>query len=103
MNRRFLWLTHENKPRWITLLLLGFLAALGVVATKAYIKMAIAQTIGLALSVNLTADRHSISPDIYGVNKISTWNCDLRVYKYGFRATYPANSMTLVAIPKASS
>ena len=68
MNRRFLWLTHENKPPWITLLLLGFLAALGVVATTAYIKMAIAQTIGPALSVDVTADLHSISPDIYGMN-----------------------------------
>ncbi|MEG4492458.1 hypothetical protein [Microcoleus sp. D3_18_C4] len=93
MNRRFLWLAPENKPRWIILLLLGFLAALGVVATTAYIKMAIAQTIGPALSVDLTADRHPISPDIYGVNKISTWNCVFRVYKYGFMATYPANSM----------
>ncbi|MEG4940460.1 hypothetical protein [Microcoleus sp. F4-D5] len=63
----------------------------------------IAQTANPTLSVDVKADRHSISPDIYGVNKISTWNFGLRVYKYGFRATYPANSMTLVAIPKANS
>ncbi|MEG4406572.1 glycoside hydrolase family 44 protein [Microcoleus sp. MON2_D5] len=68
MNRRFLWLAPQNKSRWIILLLLGLLAALGVVATAAYIKMAIAQTIGPALSVDVTADRHSISPDIYGMN-----------------------------------
>jgi hypothetical protein len=79
------------------------LAALGVVATAAYIKMPIAPTANPTLSVNVTADRHSISRDIYGVNKISTWNCGLRVYKYGFRATYPAISMALVAIPKANS
>ncbi|WP_333235730.1 hypothetical protein [Microcoleus sp. F10-A1] len=79
------------------------MAALGIVAATAYIKMAIAQTIGPALSVDVTADRHSISPDIYGVNKISTGNWGLRVCKYGFMATYPANSMTLVAIPKANS
>ncbi|MEG4116175.1 glycoside hydrolase family 44 protein [Microcoleus sp. N9_B4] len=68
MNRRFLWLAPENKSRWIILLLLGWLAALGVVATTAYLKMAIAQTANPTLSVDVTADRHPISPDIYGMN-----------------------------------
>ncbi|MEG3958356.1 hypothetical protein [Microcoleus sp. herbarium2] len=40
MNARFVWRSPENKPRWIILLFLGVLAALGVVATAAYLKTA---------------------------------------------------------------
>ncbi|TAG11910.1 MAG: endoglucanase, partial [Oscillatoriales cyanobacterium] len=68
MNARFLWLSPENKPRWPILFLLATVAALGVVATTAYFKNALAQTSSLALSVDVRADRHSISPDIYGMN-----------------------------------
>ncbi|MEG4446152.1 hypothetical protein QUB47_30420 [Microcoleus sp. AT9_B5] len=103
MNPRFLLQSPANKPRWLVLFLLGLITTLAIAVTTVYFKMPIAQTANPTLSVDVTTDRHSISPDIYGVNKISTWNCGLRVYKYGFRATYPANSMTLVAIPKANS
>jgi hypothetical protein len=48
--------------------LLGVLAALGVVATAAYLKTPIAPTANPTLSVDVTADRHPISPDIYGMN-----------------------------------
>ena len=68
MNIRFLWRSPENKPRWIILLLLGVLAALTAAATAAYFKTAIAQTANPTLSVDVTADRHPISPDIYGMN-----------------------------------
>ena len=68
MKPRFVWRSPENKPRWIILLLLGVLAALGVVATAAYLKTPIAQTANPTLSVDVTADRHPISPDIYGMN-----------------------------------
>ncbi|MEG4147301.1 hypothetical protein [Microcoleus sp. Pol12B5] len=61
-------MAHENKPRWIILLFLGVLAALGVVATAAYLKTPIAQTANPTLSVDVKADRHPISPDIYGMN-----------------------------------
>jgi hypothetical protein len=44
------------------------LAALGVVATAAYLKTPIAQTANPTLSVDVKADRHPISPDIYGMN-----------------------------------
>ncbi|MEG4839005.1 hypothetical protein [Microcoleus sp. B9-D4] len=103
MNPRFLLQSPANKPRWLVLFLLGLITTLAIAVTTVYFKMAIAQTANPTLSVDVTADRHSISPDIYGVNKISTLNCGFRVYKYGFRATYPANSMTLMAIPKANS
>ncbi|MEG4211342.1 hypothetical protein [Microcoleus sp. S13_B4] len=68
MNARFVWRSPENKPRWIILLFLGVLAALGVVATAAYLKNGIAQTANPTLSVDVTADRHLISPDIYAMN-----------------------------------
>ncbi|MEG4802618.1 glycoside hydrolase family 44 protein [Microcoleus sp. ARI1-B5] len=68
MNVRFLWQSPENKPRWVVLFLLGLIATLAIAATTAYIKNSIAQTSSLALSVDVTADRHSISPDIYGLN-----------------------------------
>ncbi|MCC3433565.1 MAG: glycoside hydrolase family 44 protein [Microcoleus sp. PH2017_04_SCI_O_A] len=75
MNTRFLWRSPSNKPRWIILLLLGVLAALATIATAAYFKSAlaklavgIAQTASPTLSVDVRADRHSISPDIYGMN-----------------------------------
>ena len=68
MNPRFLLQSPENKPRWIILLLLAIVAALGVVGTTVYFKRAIAQTSNLALSIDVTADRHPISPDIYGMN-----------------------------------
>jgi Glycoside hydrolase family 44 len=67
MKARFLWRSPFNTPRWIILLLLGVLATLATIATAAYFKSAIAQT-SLSLSVDVTADRHSISPDIYGMN-----------------------------------
>jgi hypothetical protein len=51
MNARFVWRSPENKPRWIILLLLGVLAALGVVATAAYLKTPIAQTANPTLSL----------------------------------------------------
>jgi|GEM_PF-3407955 hypothetical protein len=86
MNPRFLWQSPENKPRWLVLFSLGLIAAFGIAVTTAYFKNALAklavgipQTANLTLSVDVTADRHSISPDIYGVNKISTWNCDFRI------------------------
>ncbi|MCC3513540.1 MAG: glycoside hydrolase family 44 protein [Microcoleus sp. PH2017_17_BER_D_A] len=63
MNTRFLWRSPSNKPRWIILLLLGVLAALATIATAAYFKSA-----SPTLSVDVRADRHSISPDIYGMN-----------------------------------
>ena len=68
MNKRFLWRSPSNKPGWIILLLLGVLAALATIATAVYFKSAIAQTANLTLSVDVTADRHPISPDIYGMN-----------------------------------
>lgn len=68
MNLRFLWQSPENKPRWLVLFLLGLIAAFAIVVTTAYLKNSIAQTSSLALSVDVTADRHSISPDIYGMN-----------------------------------
>ena len=68
MNLRFLWRSPENKPGWIILLLLGVVAALATIATAAYLKSAIAQTASPSLSVDVTVDRHSISPDIYGMN-----------------------------------
>ena len=68
MNARCVWRSRENKPRWIILLFLGVLAALGVVATAAYLKTPIAQTANPTLSVDVKADRHPISPDIYGMN-----------------------------------
>ena len=68
MKPRFVWRSPENKPRWIILLLLGVLAAFGVVATAAYLKTPIAQTANPILSVDVKADRHPISPDIYGMN-----------------------------------
>jgi Glycoside hydrolase family 44 len=69
MNKRFLWRSPFNTPRWIILLLLGVLAALATIATAAYFKSALAQN-SLSLSVDVTADRHSISPDIYGMNDL---------------------------------
>ncbi|MEG3967738.1 glycoside hydrolase family 44 protein [Microcoleus sp. T2B6] len=68
MNARFLWQFPENKPRWLVLFLLALIAALAIVATTAYFKNGIAQTVNPTLSVDVTADRHSISPDIYGMN-----------------------------------
>lgn len=68
MNPRFLLQSPENKPRWLVLFLLGLIAAFAIAVTTAYIKNGIAQTSSLALSVDVTADRHSISPDIYGMN-----------------------------------
>jgi Glycoside hydrolase family 44 len=68
MNARFLWQSPENKPRWIFLFLFGMLAALGLAATAAYLKTAIGQTSNPVLSVDVGADRHPISPDIYGMN-----------------------------------
>ena len=70
MNKRFLWRSPSNKPGWIILLLLGVLAALATIATAVYFKSAIAQTANLTLSVDVTADRHPISPDIYGMNDL---------------------------------
>jgi hypothetical protein len=67
MNKIFWWRSPSNKPGWIILLLLGVLAALATIATAAYLRSAIAQN-SLSLSVDVTADRHSISPDIYGMN-----------------------------------
>ncbi|MCC3506609.1 MAG: glycoside hydrolase family 44 protein [Microcoleus sp. PH2017_19_SFW_U_A] len=63
MNTRFLWRSPSNKPRWIILLLLGVLAA-----ALAKLAVGIAQTASPTLSVDVRADRHSISPDIYGMN-----------------------------------
>ncbi|MGB3265367.1 MAG: glycoside hydrolase family 44 protein [Microcoleus sp.] len=68
MNARFLWLSPENKPRWLVLFLLGLITTLATIATAVYFKSPIAQTANLTLSVDVTADRHSISPDIYGMN-----------------------------------
>ena len=68
MNARFVWRSSENKLRWIILLFLGVLAALGVVATAAYLKTPSAQTANPTLSVDVKANRHLISPDIYGMN-----------------------------------
>lgn len=68
MNARFLWRSPENKPRWIFLFLCGVLAALALAATAAYLKTAIGQTSNPVLSVDVGADRHPISPDIYGMN-----------------------------------
>ncbi|TAG87599.1 MAG: endoglucanase [Oscillatoriales cyanobacterium] len=68
MNPRFLLQSPENKPRWLVLCLLGLIAAFAIAVTTAYIKNAIAQTANLTLSVDVAADRHSISPDIYGMN-----------------------------------
>ncbi|MBE9164506.1 glycoside hydrolase family 44 protein [Tychonema sp. LEGE 06208] len=68
MNKRFWLRSPSNKLGWIILLLLGVLAALATIATAVYFKSAIAQTANLTLSVDVTADRHSISPDIYGMN-----------------------------------
>jgi Glycoside hydrolase family 44 len=67
MNPRFLLQSPENKPRWLVLFLLGLIAAFAIAVTTAYFKSAIAQN-SLSLSVDVTADRHSISPDIYGMN-----------------------------------
>ncbi|MBE9096237.1 glycoside hydrolase family 44 protein [Tychonema sp. LEGE 07203] len=39
-----------------------------IATTAVYFKSPIAQTANLTLSVDVTADRHSISPDIYGMN-----------------------------------
>ena len=68
MNPRFLLQSPENKPRWLVLFSLGLIAAFAIAVTTAYIKNSIAQTANLTLSVDVTADRHSISPDIYGMN-----------------------------------
>ena len=68
MKPGFVWRSPENKPRWIILLFLGVLAALGVLATAAYLKTPIAQTANPTLSVDVKADRHPISPDIYVMN-----------------------------------
>ncbi|MEG4859324.1 hypothetical protein QUB75_17705 [Microcoleus sp. K1-B6] len=68
MNPRFLLQSPENKPRWLILFLLGLIAALAIGVTTVYFKMAIAQTANPTLSVDVKADRHPISPDIYGMN-----------------------------------
>jgi hypothetical protein len=68
MNPRFLLQSPENKPRWLVLFLLAVTAAFGIAVTTVYFKNAIAQTANPTLSVDVTADRHSISPDIYGMN-----------------------------------
>lgn len=68
MNLRFLWLSPENKPRWLVLFLLSLIATVAIATTTVYFKKAIAQTTNLTLSVDVTADRHFISPDIYGMN-----------------------------------
>ncbi|MEG3935900.1 MULTISPECIES: glycoside hydrolase family 44 protein [unclassified Microcoleus] len=68
MNARFLWQFPENKPRWLVLFLLALIAALAIASTTVYFKNGIAQTVNPTLSVDVTADRHSISPDIYGMN-----------------------------------
>ncbi len=68
MNAGFVWRSPENKLRWIILLLLGVLAALGVVAAAAYLTTPIAQTANPTLSVDVKADRHLISSDIYRIN-----------------------------------
>ncbi len=68
MNPRFFWQSPENKPRWLVLFLFGLIGAFAIAVTKVSIKNGIAQTSSLALSVDVTADRHSISPDIYGMN-----------------------------------
>ncbi|WP_293335327.1 glycoside hydrolase family 44 protein [Microcoleus sp. CAWBG58] len=67
MNLRFLWLSPENKPRWLVLFLLGLIATVAIATTTVYFKNGIAQN-SISLSVDVTADRHSISPDIYGMN-----------------------------------
>ncbi|MEG4322933.1 MULTISPECIES: glycoside hydrolase family 44 protein [unclassified Microcoleus] len=67
MNLRFLLQSPEHKPRWLVLFLLGLIAAFAIATTTVYFKSAIAQN-SLSLSVDVTADRHSISPDIYGLN-----------------------------------
>lgn len=69
MNARFLWLSPENRPRWPILFLLAIIATLVIAATTAYFKNALAQN-SLSLSVDVRADRHSISPDIYGMNDL---------------------------------
>ena len=54
---------------------MGLIAALAIATTTVYFKKAlaklavgIAQTANPTLSVDVTADRHPISPDIYGMN-----------------------------------
>ena len=74
MNPRFLLQSPENKPRLLVLFLLAVTAAFGIAVTTVYFKSALAKlAVGIAqnnltLSVDVTADRHSISPDIYGMN-----------------------------------
>jgi hypothetical protein len=67
MNKRFLWRSPSKTTRWIIILLLGVLATVATIATAAYFRSAVAQN-SVSLSVDVTADRHSISPDIYGMN-----------------------------------
>ena len=47
---------------------MGLIAALAIATTTVYFKKAIAQTANPTLSVDVKADRHPISPDIYGMN-----------------------------------
>lgn len=74
MNPRFLLQSPENKPRLLVLFLLAVTAAFGIAVTTVYFKSALAKlAVGIAqnnltLSVDVTADRHPISPDIYGMN-----------------------------------
>ena len=67
MNKRFLWRSPSKTTRWIIILLLGVLATVATIATAAYFRSAVAQN-SVSLSVDVKADRHSISPDIYGMN-----------------------------------
>ncbi|MEG3903501.1 hypothetical protein QUB19_14260 [Microcoleus sp. B4-C5] len=68
MNPRFLLQSLENKPRWLVLFLLGLITTLAIATTTAYITNGIAQTANPTLCVDVKADRHPISPDIYGMN-----------------------------------
>lgn len=68
MNPRFLLQSPENKPRWLVLFLLGLITTLAIATTTAYLKNDIAQTANPTLSVDVKADRHPISPHIYGMN-----------------------------------
>ena len=68
MNPRFLLQSPKNKPRWLVLFLVNLIAALPIATTTVYFKKAIAQTANPTLSVDVKADRHPISPDIYGMN-----------------------------------
>jgi len=69
MNKRFLWRSPSKTTRWIIILLLGVLATVATIATAAYFRSAVAQN-SVSLSVDVKADRHSISPDIYGMNDL---------------------------------